>query len=102
MIRHMVFLKLKNSDPAAVDALFATLRGLPAKLDGLEAVSGGPYASPEGINRGFTHGFSMDFRDAASRDAYLPHPEHMAIAEAVGPVLDGTFEEAVCAVDYEF
>ena len=103
MIRHMVFMKLKADAPQAnVDKLFNQLYSVKDKLDGLEEVHGGPYSSPEGINRGFTHGFSMDFRDAASRDAYLPHPEHMKIAEAVGPLLDGSFEETVVAVDYEF
>lgn len=103
MIRHMVMLKLKpEAAQADVDHLFGLLSGLRGKLDGLVDVHGGPYSSPEGINRGFTHGFSMDFTDAASRDAYLPHPEHMKIAESVGGILDGTFEEAVCAFDYEF
>ncbi len=103
MIRHMVFMKLKADAPQAdIDKLFGLLYGLKGNLDGLVEVHGGPYSSPEGINRGFTHGFSMDFKDAASRDAYLPHPEHMKIAEAVGGILDGSFEETVCAVDYEF
>ncbi|MEC9340054.1 MAG: Dabb family protein [Pseudomonadota bacterium] len=103
MIRHMVFMKLKPSaSQADVDKLFGMLAGVKDQLDGLMEVHGGPYSSPEGINRGFTHGFSMDFKDAASRDTYLPHPAHMKIAEAVGPLLDGSFEEAVVAVDYEF
>ena len=103
MIRHMVFVKLRTDAPAEkVDEMFAILKGLPKVLQGLESVTGGPYSSPEGINRGFTHGFSMDFVDAASRDAYLPHPEHAKLGESIGPILDGSFEDAVCAVDYEY
>jgi hypothetical protein len=43
----------------------------------------------------------MDFRDAAARDRYLPSPEHVAIAQDIGPLLDGDFDSCVVAFDYE-
>ncbi len=103
MIMHMVFMKLKPSVAQAdIDALFGQFQAMVGSLDGLESFHGGPYSSPEGINRGYTHGFSMVFRDAASRDAYLPSDEHMAIAKGLIDMLDGDFDSTVVAFDYEY
>ena len=103
MIMHMVFMKLKSDVSAAqVDGLFGEFKGMVPALEGLESFDGGPYSSPEGINRGYTHGFSMVFKDAASRDAYLPSPEHQGVAVGLMDMLDGSFEEAVVAFDYEY
>ncbi len=101
MIRHMVMVKLKPGSDAAAQALFERFRSMVGTFDGLMTFSGGPYSSPEGINRGFNYGFSMDFRDTASRDRYLPSPEHVAIAQDIGPLLDGSFDDCVVAFDYE-
>jgi len=38
----------------------------------------GANVSPEGLARGFTHAFTVDFADVAARDAYLVHPAHQA------------------------
>ena len=103
MIHHMVLIKLKDDvDHNAVQGLFDRFKGMVSTFDGLEAFSGGPYSSPEGINRGFNYGFSMDFRDAESRDRYLPSEEHIQIAQDLGPMLAGDSESSVCAFDYEY
>ena len=103
MIMHMVLIKLKPTvSPAEVETLFAKFRAMVPLMDGLESFSGGPYSSPEGINRGFTYGFSMVFSSAAARDAYLPSDEHVEVAGGLGDMLSGSFEEAVVAFDYEF
>ena len=102
MIRHMVLVKLKpNMAASEVKALFDRFEAMVGNFDGLLSFSGGAYLSPEGINRGFNYGFSMDFRDADSRDRYLPSPEHVAIATDIGPMLDGSFDACVVAFDYE-
>ena len=100
MIRHMVMVKLKPGSEAAAQSLFERFGSMVGSFDGLLTFSGGEYSSPEGINRGFNYGFSMDFRDAASRDRYLPSPEHIAIAQDIGPLLDGSFDACVVAFDY--
>ncbi len=102
MIRHMVMVRLKPGVDTETKALFDRFGAMVDSFDGLLSFSGGPYSSPEGINRGFNYGFSMDFRDAASRDRYLPSPEHVAIAQDIGPLLDGSFEDGVVAFDYEY
>jgi hypothetical protein len=65
------------------------------KIPGIRDFSWGPYSSPEGLHRGFTHGFAMTFADEASRDAYLPHPEHERVKAQIVEVLDGGLDAAV-------
>jgi hypothetical protein len=58
-------------------------------------LSAGPYSSPEGLNKGFTHGCLMTFADAATRDQYLIHPDHEKIKDEFLP-----FMEDVIAFDF--
>ena len=100
MITHMVLLRLrKDVTKKQVDAVFADLAALKSKIPGLLTFSGGAYSSPEGLGRGFTHGFCMTFADARARDLYLPHPEHEAVKALVLAVLDGGLD-GVIAFDY--
>lgn len=100
MITHMVLLRIRKDVPKAqVDAVFAALAGLKGKIPGILSFSGGAYSSPEGLQRGFTHGFCMTFPDAKSRDGYLPHPEHEKVKSMVLAVLDGGLD-GVIAFDY--
>jgi hypothetical protein len=101
MIHHLVLLKLKKGTTAQrVAEVFAELAGLQGKIPGLLSFAGGPYSSPEGLHRGFTHGFVMTFRDARARDAYLPHPEHETVKESILPLLEGGLD-GVVAFDFE-
>jgi hypothetical protein len=100
MITHLVLLRVKKDAPKKdVDRVFASLAGLKGKIPGLLTFSGGAYSSGEGLSRGYTHGFSMTFSDAAARDAYLPHPEHEKVKQQVLSVLDGGVD-GVIAFDY--
>jgi hypothetical protein len=92
----MVVVKFKpGTSPDVPERLFAALARLQRTLPGLEYVRGGPYASPEGLNQGFTHGFLVTFRDAAARDHYLTHPDHEALKADVLP-----FVEQLVAFDF--
>ncbi len=62
---------------------------------GIESFTYGPYSSPEGFNKGFTHAFTMVFSSEEARDAYLPHEEH----ERVKQQILGEVSEAL-AFDY--
>ena len=100
MITHMVLLRIRKDVPKAkVEAVFTALAGLQQRIPGIRSFSGGAYSSPEGLQRGFTHGFCMTFSDAAARDTYLPHPEHEKVKEMVLGVLDGGLD-GVIAFDY--
>ena len=40
-----------------------------------------PWLGQEGKTHGFTHCFCLTFDTEADRDAYLPHPAHVAYGE---------------------
>ena len=73
--------------PAQIDHCFAEMRAMVGRIPGLLSLEHGPYDSPEGLDDGFTHGFIMTFDSNASRDAYLPHPEHERVRQIVMPNL---------------
>ena len=101
MITHMVLFKIRSDVPQEqIDRVFDELSALRGKIPGVLSFAGGPYSSHEGLNRGFTHGFSMKFTDAAARDEYLPHPEHNKVKGHVLEVLDGGLD-GVLAFDFE-
>jgi hypothetical protein len=77
MIRHCVFVRFRN-DVADAEraAIHADLGALRRAIDGMDAVKFSANVSPEPFARGFTHGFTIDFHDAAARDAYLVHEAH--------------------------
>ncbi len=96
-IKHVVLLKVKpGASEEQVQQAFRELRGLKELVPGLTDFQGGPYSSPEGLNQGYSHGFIMTFEDAASRDAYLPHPEHERVKRVVNPLV-----ESVIAFDFQ-
>jgi hypothetical protein len=96
-VQHMVILKFKSEVTAdRIDELFAMIDDMKGKIPGIEYCAGGPYSSPEGFNQGYTHGFLVTFKDVASRDAYLPHPEHAKVRDALLASID-----AAVAFDFE-
>jgi hypothetical protein len=100
MIHHLVLLKVKKEvPPLEVERVLAAIGALRSKIPGITSFAAGPYSSPEGLNRGFTHGFAMTFTDARARDAYLPHPEHEKVKALVLAILDGGLD-GVVAFDF--
>ena len=100
MVVHMVLLRFKRAaSKARVARVMNLIGGLRRKIPGITGYRWGPYSSPEGMNKGFTHGFCMTFTDAAARDAYLPHPEHEKVKKSVLAILDGGLE-GVVAFDF--
>ncbi|NJN26852.1 MAG: Dabb family protein [Cyclobacteriaceae bacterium] len=95
-LRHMVLFKFKASASAeeitAVEEAFAAL---PAKIPEIKGYEWGINNSPEGLNKGFTHGFLLTFDSEEGRAAYLPHPDHQAFGSLLQPVL-----EDVMVLDY--
>jgi stress responsive alpha/beta barrel protein len=96
-IRHVVLFQWKpGTTQATIDETFRELASLKGKIPGLQQFEGGPYSSPEGLNKSWSHAFIMTFADAASRDAYLPHPEHERVKKIIEPHLAD-----VIAFDFE-
>ena len=97
MIQHIVLLKFKDEvSSARIQDLFAQIGELQQLISGITNYKWGEYSSPEGLNKGLTHGFIMTFESAAARNAYLPHPEH----ERVKALLLECIDDAV-AFDFE-
>lgn len=97
---HIVILKFKSEIvQVEKDAIFQSLQNLLDKqlIPGLLEYSGGIYDSPEGLNKDFTHAFTMKFADKESRDAYFPHPEHEKVKDLIVPRID----DVIC-FDYAF
>ena len=87
MIVHVVLLRPKpDPDPGTMEALRSALAALPDAIPGITRFAWGPNSSPEGKGQGYDLGFVMEFADAAARDAYLPHPAHVAVGPLVRAV----------------
>ncbi|GGY08320.1 Dabb family protein [Massilia dura] len=96
VLRHVVLFAFKNEAPSeAVDAIVAAFAALPAAIPGIAAYESGTNVSPEGLNDGLTHCFTLTFAAAEDRDAYLNHPEHQRFVGMLGTCL-----ERAVVVDY--
>ncbi len=101
-VKHVVLLKFKKeTSPEKIKDILHGVGNLRNQIQGILDFSAGPYASPEGLHRGYTHGFVMTFRDAAARDMYLPDPAHRGVVEMLLPELEGGVS-GVLAFDYEY
>jgi hypothetical protein len=89
---HMVSFKFKPEASAAqikeVETAFAALQ---KQIPEIVSFEWGTNVSPEKLDKGFTHGFILTFKNAADRDAYLVHPDHKKFGALVGPVLGDVF-----------
>ena len=81
MIDHIVLLALRAGVSDQQLARFGELlAALPDRIEGIEYVRFGPSSSPEGLEQGYDFGFVVGFEDEATRDRYLPHPEHAPVS----------------------
>lgn len=102
MIRHCVFVKFRTDVPMDEQiAIQGDLESLRDQVEGMGTVHFSGNVSPEHFARGFTHGFTIDFDDATSRDAYLVHPDHeRAGARLVAALEGGT--DGLLVIDLDF
>lgn len=89
MVRHILLLQQRPDATAdEIEACRAGLAGLVGPIPGLLAFHWGANFAPVERRDGYTHGFSMDFVDRASLDAYGPHPVHRVAAARVRATFD--------------
>lgn len=80
MIRHIVLIKFAPStDAATIAALFDALHRIEGKVPGLLAITSGRSESPEQMERGYMHGFVVDFADWAALQAYQDNADHQRL-----------------------
>ena len=102
MIRHIVLIKVADGVPKEdIDLVFDILGNLKKLIPGIISFDAGENCSVEGLARGYTHVFMMDFVDSNARDVYLPHPEHQAVQEPLFKILADD-EDNVLVMDFEF
>jgi hypothetical protein len=88
-VKHIVLLKFKEGiTQEQIDTLFAEILDLTENVPGVEDYVAGTNNSPEGLNKGFTHGFVMTFTDAQTRDAYLNHADHQRVKAQILEFMD--------------
>jgi hypothetical protein len=88
-LRHVVLFAFKEqSSQQAIDTVVADFGRLPAEIPGITAFEWGTNVSPEGLDNGFTHCFTLSFAGDAERDAYLVHPAHQRFVESLGSCLE--------------
>ena len=89
MIRHILLIKFKQTAEASqIEELRGLFEAMPNKINGVEGVEWGLNDSPENLNKDFTHSVLMTFANEAGRQEYLPHPDHDALKEVFGPLLE--------------
>lgn len=90
MIRHIVLMKARpDVTEAHIATIFADLAAIQAKLPGILAIHTGRSESPEQIERGYMHGFTVDFTDWAALAAYQDHPDHKRAGAALVAASEG-------------
>lgn len=95
-LRHVVLFKFKEeASQEDIDKVVDAFAALPDKISEISDFEWGTNNSPEGLDKGFTHCFLLSFKSEAARAAYLPHPDHKAFGDLLGPHL-----EDVLVVDY--
>jgi len=84
MIRHIVLIRFRPEVPGPViAAIFDDLRSIDGKVAGLSDIRAGRSESPEQIERGYLHGFTIDFTDWAALEAYQAHADHKRVGAAL-------------------
>ncbi|MEM8525205.1 MAG: Dabb family protein [Bacteroidota bacterium] len=88
VLKHIVALQFKEEiSKEEREKAIQRFRDLEGEIPEILAFEGGGDISVEDLNKGFTHCFILTFKDEAARDAYLPHPAHMDVANKNKPML---------------
>ena len=101
MIRHIVLIRFKpDVADTAIFAIFEELAAIKDQIPGLIDIRSGKSQSPEKIERGYMHGFTVDFDSWDALQAYQDHPDHKAagaklVANAAGGI------EGILVLDIE-
>jgi lysophospholipase L1-like esterase len=92
VLRHVVLFRYKPEvTPAQLDEINRAFQDLQRQIPQIRDFERGTNNSPEGLDKGFTHGYLITFESEADRDAYLPHPAHKKFVEMLGGKLEEPF-----------
>ncbi|MCL7997252.1 Dabb family protein [Brucella sp. 21LCYQ03] len=100
MLRHIVLIRFRSDvDDAEIQGVLDGVTALRETIGGILSVSTGANVSPESLEKGFRHGFVIDFKDEAARDAYLPHPDHVIVGTKLVELAESGLE-GILVFDY--
>ena len=89
VLRHVVLFKFKeDTSKEDIQTVEDAFSALPSKIPEIAEYEWGINNSPEGLDKGYTHVFFLTFKSEEDRAVYLPHPDHKAFGELLGPHLD--------------
>lgn len=89
VLRHVVLFKYKPEVTAAqLDEINRAFQDLKNQIPEVRDFERGINNSPEGLDKGFTHGYLISFSSEEDRAAYLPHPAHKKFVELLGGKLE--------------
>lgn len=87
--RHVVAFKFKQTTTdQQIEQIIEDFAGLQDDIDTIIGFEHGKQVSPEPFAQGYTHVFTVTFKDQAGLETYLPHPAHKAFVEKLLPLLD--------------
>ena len=102
MIRHIVLTKFKpETSEEKIAGIYAGLASVAERLPGANGFTGGRSESPEQIERGYMHGFTIDFDSWDDLKAYADDPEHQGFGGQIVANADGGID-GVLVLDVEF
>lgn len=80
MIRHIVLTRFKSAvSEETIADIYRQLESLVDKLPQASGFTGGRSKSPEQIERGYLHGFVIDFASWEALEHYAGHPQHQRL-----------------------
>ena len=80
MIRHIVLTRFRpDVSEETISAIYSGLADVTNVLPGAQNFGGGRSQSPEQIERGYMHGFSVDFDDWDALQAYTDNADHKVL-----------------------
>jgi len=88
-LRHVVLFAFREGATVEqIDAVVADFGTLKERIPGIVAYEWGSNVSPEGLNQGFTHCFTLTFGSEEDRNGYLLHAAHQAFVDTLGACLE--------------
>jgi hypothetical protein len=92
VLRHIVSLKYKadatEQQISEAEKAFVNLKN---EISEIIEIEWGINDSEEGHSKGFTHAFTLTFKDEHGREIYLFHKAHLDLVNKVGPIIEDVF-----------
>lgn len=101
MIRHIVLTRFKpDVSEQTIENIYAELAAVSETLEGAGGFTGGRSKSPEQIERGYMHGFVIDFDNWEALKRYADNQAHQALGKQIADNAAGGVD-GILVVDLE-